>query len=76
MQEAYKMNYSNNLKYSSYNGVAVQRDWTKEHGFLMGTAFPIVFTSLLGTADLLGHAGKNILRINSNATGVVGLSSK
>lgn len=43
----------NNLKYSSYNGVAVQRDWTKEHGFLMGTAFPIVFTSLLGTADLL-----------------------
>ena len=48
----------NNLKYSSYNGVAVQRDWTKEHGFLMGTAFPIVFTSLLGTADLLDMPGK------------------
>lgn len=48
----------NNLKYSAYDGVAVQRDWTKEHDFLMGTAFPIVFTSLLGAADMLDIPGR------------------
>lgn len=47
-----------NLRYSAYEGVKIQRDWSKEHNTLFGTAFPVVFTSLLGASDSLEMPGK------------------
>ena len=40
-----------NMNRSALDGVEVQRMWTVEHNGTFGRAFPVVFTSMLGTQD-------------------------
>ncbi|MBQ7231739.1 MAG: amino acid adenylation domain-containing protein [Bacillales bacterium] len=47
-----------NMNYSYFDGLEIQRIWTKENEVPLGNAFPIVFTSMLGSADSLSMPGK------------------
>lgn len=49
-----------NMNYGYFDGLEVQRIWTKENKASLGTAFPVVFTSMLGSADSLSMPGKYI----------------
>ncbi len=45
------------MNYAYVDGVEIQRRWTKENDAEIGSAFPVVFTSMLGSADDLELPG-------------------
>ena len=45
------------MNYAYVDGVEIQRRWIKENNAEIGSAFPVVFTSMLGSADKLELPG-------------------